>query len=148
MPTRRNLLAALALAPLLPQRPAAQALYLPPSGLALEGHDAVAYFREGAPRAGEARFALEWSGAVWRFASAANRDAFAAEPERHAPRYGGHCAWAMAQGYRAPGRPLHWALVEGALYVNFDASVQRRWLRDVPGFIVAADRHWPALRGA
>jgi hypothetical protein len=115
-------------------------------GLALGGHDPVAYWTEGAPRRGEAGFAATWNGATWHFASARNRDLFLADPARHAPQYGGHCAWAAAQGYTAPADPLQWRIVDGRLFVNFDAAVQRRWLRDIPGFIAAADRNWPRLR--
>lgn len=114
-------------------------------GLALRGYDAVSYVTEGMPRRGEARFEAAWRGARWRFASAAHRDLFLAAPERYAPRYGGHCAWAMSQGYLAPADPLQWRLVEGRLYVNYDAAVHRSWLRDIPGFIAAADRNWPGV---
>lgn len=116
-----------------------------PGGLALDGHDAVAFFTEGMPRRGEAQFAAEWRDARWLFASAANRDAFLAAPERYAPQYGGHCAWALARGYLAPGDPRFWRVVDGRLFVNFDAGVQRRWERDIPGFIAAADRNWPGV---
>jgi hypothetical protein len=71
---------------------------------------------------------------------------FRAAPERYAPQYGGYCAWAVgARNYLAPGSPQHWRIVDGKLYVNYDGSVQRNWLRDVPGFIAAADRNWPAI---
>lgn len=33
-----------------------------------------------------------WNGATWHFASGANRDQFAAAPEKYAPQYGGYCA--------------------------------------------------------
>lgn len=114
-------------------------------GLALRGYDAVAYFTQARPVRGEARFEAEWGGARWRFADAAHRDAFRADPARYAPQYGGYCAWAVAQGYTAPADPLQWRVVEGRLYVNYDAGVQRRWLRDMPGFIAAADRNWPGV---
>jgi hypothetical protein len=114
-------------------------------GLALRGYDPVAYVAEGAPRRGTARFDAEWRGARWRFASAANRELFLADPDRYAPRYGGHCAWAVSQGYLAPADPRQWRIVEGRLYVNYDEAVQRRWLRDIPGFIAAADRNWPRV---
>jgi len=29
--------------------------------------------------------------------------------------------------------------------MNFDASVQAQWVRDTPGFILAADLNWPAI---
>jgi hypothetical protein len=114
-------------------------------GLALAGYDPVAYFTEGSAMRGDAQFETSWRGARWRFASAGNRDLFLAAPERYAPQYGGHCAWAVAQGYVAPGDPQQWRIVDGRLFVNYDASVQRRWLRDIPGFIAAADRNWPGV---
>jgi YHS domain-containing protein len=114
-------------------------------GLALAGYDPVAYFTEGGAMRGDAQFDTSWRGARWHFASAANRDLFLATPERYAPQYGGHCAWAVAQGYVAPGDSQQWRIVDGRLFVNYDASVQRRWLRDIPGFIAAADRNWPGV---
>ena len=55
-------------------------------GVAIEGYDAVAYHTESRPVKGSGDFVHEWMGAKWRFASAANRDAFAADPDRWAPR--------------------------------------------------------------
>lgn len=115
------------------------------SSLAADGHDVVAFHSEGRPVRGDSRFTHRWKNATWRFASAASRDAFAADPERYAPAYGGHCAWAAAQGYRAAGDPRHWHIVAGRLYLNYDARVHRTWLTDVPGFIAAADTKWPAV---
>jgi hypothetical protein len=124
---------------------AAPPVFTPPSGLAIDGHDPVAYFTAGRPTRGLAAHSLAWQGISWRFASAANLEAFRAEPARYAPRYGGYCAWAVAQGYRAPGNAPFWRIVDGALYLNFDAGVQRRWERDIPGFLAAADRNWPGV---
>ena len=59
------------------------------SGAAIHGYDPVAYFEAGEPVKGKPRHEAEWNGAKWRFASAANRDAFEADPERYAPQYGG-----------------------------------------------------------
>lgn len=117
------------------------------SNLAVGGHDPVAYFTEGRPVKGDRQFTLKHLGAEWRFASAANRDAFAAAPERYAPQYGGYCAWAVSQNYTASGDPQFWKIVDGKLYLNYDAEVQKRWERDIPGFIAKADRHWPAVLG-
>jgi YHS domain-containing protein len=106
------------------------------------GHDVVAYFREGKPVRGVSRFTHEWRGATWRFASAANRDAFAANPEAFAPAYGGHCAWAAAQGYKAKGDPDNWRIVDGRLFLNYNTDVQQKWEKDIPGFIASADSKW------
>ena len=116
-------------------------------GLAVSGYDPVAYFADGKAVPGSSEFTLEWMGATWRFASAAHRDAFAADPLRYAPQYGGYCAWAVSQGYTASGDPQFWKIVDGKLYLNYDADVQKKWERDIPGFIVKADHNWPAVLG-
>jgi hypothetical protein len=117
------------------------------SNLAVGGHDAVAYFTEGKPVKGDKRYTLQHAGAEWRFVSPANRDTFAAAPDRYAPQYGGYCAWAVSQGYTASGDPQYWKIVDGKLYLNYDASVQAKWEKDIPGFVVRADRNWPSVLG-
>jgi hypothetical protein len=116
-------------------------------GVAAGGHDVVAYFTQGRPTPGHAQFAWTWNGAIWRFASAVNREAFMADPARYAPAYGGHCAWAAAQGYKAKGDPANWRVVDGRLFLNYDARIHARWERDIPGFVARADLRWPGLRG-
>lgn len=149
MTSRRSILAALPVAALLAHatRATASAVFAE-NGVAIRGADPVAYHTEGRPVIGRAEFSHAWRGTTWRFASAASRDRFAADPERYAPAYGGFCAWAVAQGYTAPIDPAAWRIVEGRLYLNYDRAVQRRWERDIPGFIRRADAAWPRLERA
>lgn len=114
--------------------------------LAVEGYDVVAYFTEGEATPGSPEHTATWQGAVWRFASARHRRMFRADPERYAPAYRGHCAWAMSQGRLADGRPQYWAIHEGRLYMNCNAEVHARWLDRREALIEAADREW-ARRG-
>ncbi|MBS0410966.1 MAG: YHS domain-containing protein [Proteobacteria bacterium] len=138
---------ALASACVAPPAPAREAeIYTPLlSNLAVSGYDAVAYFDQGKPVMGQAQFETEWKGAKFRFASAAHLARFKANPAAYAPQYGGYCAWAVSQGHTAKGDPKVWKLVGGKLYLNYDASVQQRWERDVPGNISRADRNWPRV---
>ncbi|MGL4439853.1 MAG: YHS domain-containing (seleno)protein [Bosea sp. (in: a-proteobacteria)] len=115
-------------------------------GVGAGGYDVVAYFSAGRPVAGSAQITHPWNGAVWRFSNMANRDAFAAAPERYAPAYGGHCSWAAAQGYKAKGDPNNWKIVGGRLFLNYNADVQKTWETNIPGFIASADSNWPGLR--
>jgi YHS domain-containing protein len=116
------------------------------SGLALKGYDPVAYFAEGKPVQGKPEITASHEGATYRFASAANRDAFAAAPGKYAPQYGGYCAYGMASGYKAPIEPDAWTIVEGKLYLNYNQSVRSRWSSDIPGYIRKADANWPTVR--
>lgn len=115
------------------------------SDLAVAGYDPVAYFNDGKPVAGSKDFTYEYKGATWRFASAANLAAFKAAPDKYAPQYGGYCAWAVSQGYTAKGDPKFWKIVDGKLYLNYDAGVQKKWEQDIPGFIGKANGNWPKV---
>ena len=59
-------------------------------GVAIKGYDTVAYHTERHAVKGKKDFSYEWNDAKWLFASAKNRDLFAANPERYAPQYGGY----------------------------------------------------------
>jgi len=114
-------------------------------GVALKGHDPVAYFKRQAPVKGSPQFAHQWMGATWHFENAGNRDAFAADPARFAPQYGGYCAWAVSQNYTADVDPEAWRIVDGKLYLNYSKSVQKKWEQDVRKRIEDADLNWPRL---
>lgn len=58
-------------------------------GVAIKGYDPVAYFTERRAVKGKKEFEYKWQDAKWRFASAANREKFAANPAAYAPKYGG-----------------------------------------------------------
>ncbi len=115
------------------------------SSLAVGGYDPVAYFEQDEPVKGQSQYAYEYKGATWRFSSAENLAAFAAAPDAYAPQYGGYCAWAVSQGYTAPGNPKNWSVVEGKLYLNYNDKVQRDWEKDIPGFIAKAEDNWPGV---
>lgn len=112
---------------------------------AIRGYDPVAYHLEGKPVPGSSEFVHDWNGASWRFASAANRDAFAAEPERYAPQYGGFCAYGTSRGYKVSTQPEAFAIVDGKLYLNYSKPVQVTWDKDRPGHIRTADDNWQKI---
>ena len=115
-------------------------------GAAIHGYDPVAYFSEESAVPGKTEFAHEYGGTTWRFASAGNRDKFAAEPEKYAPQYGGYCAWAVSQGYTAPVDPDAWSIRDGKLYLNYSKLIRARWALDKDSNIAAANANWPGLR--
>jgi YHS domain-containing protein len=114
-------------------------------GIAVGGYDPVAYFTDGKPLPGKTEFTQVHEGATWRFATAANRDAFAADPAKYAPQYGGYCAWAVSQGYTAKGDPNAWSIVGGKLYLNYNKSVHQSWQKNAAGNITLANGHWPMV---
>jgi len=112
---------------------------------AIRGYDPVAYFDQKGPVKGSKQFSHPWRGATWYFASAENRDKFVAEPERYAPRYGGYCAYAVAEGYTADIDASAWSIVDGRLYLNYSLRIRERWNKDIPGYIRKAETNWPAV---
>jgi YHS domain-containing protein len=115
------------------------------TGVAIKGYDPVAYFTDGKPVKGDADFSHGWNGAEWRFASAAHRDLFKADPSKYAPQFGGYCAWAVSRGYTAGIDPDAWKIVNNRLYLNYSAKVQSQWAEDISGNIAKAEENWPKI---
>ncbi|PSW18307.1 hypothetical protein C9I98_16525 [Photobacterium sanctipauli] len=114
--------------------------------LAIKGYDPVAYFTDGKAVQGDKAFTAVHKNAIYQFSNAANRDAFKADPEKYAPQYGGYCAFGVAMGKKFETDPNAWKVVDNKLYLNLDASVQKRWLEDVPGYIETADTNWVNIK--
>ncbi len=117
--------------------------------VALNGMDVVSYFeRDGKPVPGLPAFAAFHNGQSYLFSNQKNADIFAGTPDAYLPQFGGYCAWAAAQGSIAPGDSDHYRVVNGKLYLNYNAEVQTRWLNDISGFIAKAERNWPQLKAS
>ena len=116
------------------------------AGVAMQGYDPVAYFTNGAPTKGDARFKLEHDGATYLFANARNLKKFKANPNAYLPQYGGFCAMGASLGRKFEGDPKVWKIVDGKLYLNFNPDVGKRWSQDVPGNITRANQNWPTIK--
>lgn len=112
---------------------------------AINGYDPVAYFTVGKPVKGQDGLATEWMGAKWKFSSQANLDLFKANPEKYAPQYGGYCAYGVTQGALVKIEPDQFTVRDGKLYLNYDADVQAKWLKDPVGYIKDADTKFSSL---
>jgi hypothetical protein len=150
MLTRRSFVALAAAMPALAiasRARAAEPMVFQRDGLAIGGTDPVAYFTDGAPVQGVADHTVDWNVARWTFASAANRDAFVADPERYAPAFGGYCAFAASRGYLAPTVPEAWSIYEDRLYLNANLRARELWLAELPNVIAAGEANWPGILG-
>jgi YHS domain-containing protein len=115
------------------------------SGVAIHGFDPVAYFTQSQPVKGSPQFSHTWMGATWQFASAGNRDRFAAAPEKYAPQFGGYCAYAVSVGHTANIDPEAWRILDNKLYLNYSKGVQKKWEKDTAKSIEDGNRNWPML---
>lgn len=149
--TRRHCLAlgALAASPVGAAR-AATAPMRSPDVLALRGFDAVSYFFEGGqgPAPGRIPFELDWRGRAWRFASAANREAFRANPDVYAPRLHGFDPVGVLEGRLVDTDPLIYALLPGlagtGLYLFRNADNRTR-IAERRTLVIEAEARWPRL---
>lgn len=116
-----------------------------PDRLAAGGYDVTAYFVHGTPVLGSADHQIQYKGATWRFASAESLARFQAEPAAFEPKFGGYCAWAVSQGYIASGDPQQWKIVDGKLYLNYNARAKALWEADQQPAIVRANANWPKV---
>jgi len=115
-------------------------------GAAIGGTDPVSYHVQGEPLPGTDEFTADWDGVTWKFSSAANRDAFMAEPEKYAPAYGGFCATGASFGKKVPIDPVYWKIVDGQLYLNNSSAAQDVFLKDESGTISQANTNWSKIR--
>lgn len=112
------------------------------SSQAIGGYDAVAYFVENAAVTGSVEFQHEWQGTVWNFKNKENLTLFQANPEKYAPQYGGHCAFAVGQGFTAGADPQVWSIVDDKLYLNINTDAQADWKKDQVNLISSANTNW------
>ena len=114
--------------------------------VAINGFDAVTFFKDNAPKEGKAEFSLEWNGAKWYFSSVENRDLFGKSPEKYAPQFGGYCAWAVSHGYTANGDPNVWKIVNRKLYLIYNLQIKEKWETEQQTLIQEGEKHWEELK--
>lgn len=121
-------------------------------GVAIGGHDSVAYHKlQREPQAnaikGEKSYTVEYKGAKWRFLSKESSELFANDPERYKPAYNGHCANALSLGeglIRTDG--THWEIFDNELHLFFAARGRDRWMDGSwEAYKAQADAAWESL---
>ena len=113
--------------------------------LAAGGYDVTTYFTNAKAVRGSARHELMLKGVTWRFLSEESKARFQANPASYAPQFGGYCAWAVSQGYLASGDPEQWKIVDGKLYLNFNARAKELWEADQAAAIERGNSNWPTV---
>jgi YHS domain-containing protein len=112
-------------------------------GIAVHGHDVVAYFLEGRAVKGTSEFEYAWQDAKWQFSSEANKKLFADNPERYAPQYGGFCAVCLAlDSELTDANPKAWTIVDGKLYLNYSMYQRTQWRIRSSTYVKFGDEEW------
>ncbi len=112
----------------------------------LSGYDPVAYFTDGKPMKGSGFHTAVYEGVTYAFASEEHQKQFQANPRKFLPAFGGYCAYGLAVGKKFVADPEVWRIVQGKLYLNLDKSIQRKWEKDITGYINQAEVNWTKIR--
>lgn len=116
------------------------------NGAAINGYDTVAFHTVGTPTMGKPEFKAQYQGVTWHFASAANRDLFAASPAKYAPAYGGWCSAGASKGKKVATKPEFWKVVDGQLYLNSsEAAHNKLFLADTSTIIRKGESNWKVI---
>lgn len=116
-----------------------------PTGIAILGYDSVAYFTDHKAVEGMDSYSYSWMGATWKFASQQHLDLFKASPTQYAPQYGGYCAYGVTRDYLVKIDPTQFTVLDGKLYLNYNADVQKKWSLNPKGYIQTADHKFSDL---
>lgn len=118
-------------------------------GLAIQGYDPVAYFASSKAIEGKKEFEYKHENVIYRFASAANKEAFVKNPAKYEPQYGGWCAYAMGEtGEKVEVDPETFKVVDGKLYLFYNSLLNNtlpKWNKDEMNLKGKADKNWKAI---
>jgi hypothetical protein len=114
-------------------------------GYAVSGYDPVAYFTIGEPTKGDKNISADWNESKWLFSTEEHKALFLANPEKYAPAYDGHCAFAAGIGKKVSAKPTLWKIIDDRLFLNFSKAANKRWLDNPEGYIIDADKNWKEL---
>ena len=140
--------AAIAVSAIVPVELMAQGSTSAKGRLTLKGYDPVAYFTDGKATPGMAEFEYTWDGLLFRFASAAHRDLFKADPEKFAPQFAGSCAMSLSRGVKIEADPNNWTISNGKLFVFAGAGGPEKLRTEPAGVIAQATVNWSTLKDA
>lgn len=116
------------------------------NNIAIDGYDAVAYQLQNKAIKGLSLFSLQWKGATWHFSSGENKNRFKENPDKYAPRYGGHCANGLSDRHKVYGNPEIWLLQEGELFFFFSRRGRREWIAETEIKRQQADEYWDLVQ--
>lgn len=111
----------------------------PPVGL--KGFDPVSYFDPGKPAQGAPDISYDFDNTRYHFVSQKHRVAFASDPERYSPQFGGLCAAGLSSGVKAVADPRVFRIVDGKLYVFSSTAARDNSSKD-PTLLKRAREVW------
>ena len=123
-------------------------------GIAIGGYDPVAYFEQGEAKKGVESESVDYSGLKYFFSSTKNRRLFEENPEKYLPKYGGWCAYAVAENsIKMEPDPTEWQIQNGELQLftsswltRLTGSLKDDWNEDPENYKIKADKNWDEIK--
>ncbi|KAA0690188.1 hypothetical protein DTW90_29870 [Neorhizobium sp. P12A] len=114
-------------------------------GVAINGYDPVAYFLDNKAVKGSEKYAFDWLGTPWYFASDEHRELFKKDPVKYAPQYGGYCAAEVAGSGSVTVNidPEAFAILDGKLYLTYDKVDTQDFVTHASEAVPKAEANWP-----
>ncbi len=123
-------------------------------GIAIDGYDPVAYFEQGEAKKGVEAESIDYNGLTYLFSSTKNKKLFEENPEKYLPKYGGWCAYAIAEtSTKMEPDPKEWQIQNGELQLftsswmtKLTGSLKDDWNADPNDFKKRADANWKEIK--
>ncbi len=112
------------------------------SSEAINGFDAVSYFKSNKAVKGNASYFYTWNDAKWYFTSEENKKQFITNPEKYLPQYGGFCSFAVSKGFTANSNPNVYKIMNNNIYFFADENVKTEWLNNKEENVKLSNANW------
>lgn len=117
-------------------------------GVGTHGYDPVSYFAAKTPTEGKKEITFKDGDVTYRFTNLENLTAFKKDPKKYVPRYGGWCAYAMANGDFVDVDPKSFKISDGKLllfYKGIWGNTLEKWNKDETSLYSKAEENWMKL---
>jgi YHS domain-containing protein len=111
------------------------------NGVILKGYDPVAYFTRHHAVKGNPSIQTRFRGAIYHFASVADKTAFDKNPSKYAPQYGAFCAYNLSIGKLRDSDPTVFFIYKGRLYVCSAADGMKKFRSNIDENIRRAEEN-------
>jgi YHS domain-containing protein len=120
------------------------------NGLAIQGYDPVAYFKQFKAVKGNSKISYTYAGVTYHFSSEENKKTFIENPQKFEPEYGGWCAYAVgAYDGRVEVDPETFKIVNGKLYLFYNfyfTNTLNSWNKDESNLLNKANTNWNKVK--
>lgn len=123
------------------------------SGVAIDGYDVVAYFKNGKAVKGDPQFSAVFNQVTYHFSSEANKLAFEEAPAAYLPQFDGYCALAVSYGKKISVDPQTFKVSDNKLYLFYNGNTSKgkvnsleTWNKNEDRLLKKALSLWPDVK--